>query len=81
MSNDSIIALQYRLSYAYVADDQLVPCQQTFKNFGYQLQVPVTPRRNPNYGSLSGIIDKTYKKCLPCPCKPVRLQHHEHFYE
>jgi len=68
-----LLFLQYRLSYPYVAEDLSSPCQQTLQNFGYQLQVPVVHRRDSNYGSLSGIIDKTYKKCPPCPSKLVRL--------
>ncbi|XP_016664491.1 uncharacterized protein LOC107885373 [Acyrthosiphon pisum] len=58
-----------KLSYPYVTEDPSSPCKQTLQNFGYQLQVPVAHRRDSNYGSLSGIIDKTYKKCPPCPCK------------
>ncbi|XP_060876869.1 uncharacterized protein LOC132949799 [Metopolophium dirhodum] len=58
-----------KLSYPYVAEDPPSPCKQTLQNFGYQLQVPVAHRRDSNYGSLNGIIDKTYKKCPPCPCK------------
>ncbi|XP_060834659.1 uncharacterized protein LOC132917781 [Rhopalosiphum padi] len=63
--------LPAKLSYPYVSDDPSGPCQQTLKNFGYQLQVPVPPGRVPNYGSINGIIDKTYKKCTPCPCKLI----------
>ncbi|CAH1725135.1 unnamed protein product [Aphis gossypii] len=59
--------LPAKLSYPYVANNPSGPCQQTLKNFGYQLQVPEVPKRVPNYGSFSGIIDKTYKKCTPCP--------------
>lgn len=63
-----------RSSYSYTIDTPPVPCSQTYKNFGYQLQVPVAvvaPQREPNFGSYDGIIDKTYTKCSAC--KPVRL--------
>ncbi|XP_015367576.1 PREDICTED: uncharacterized protein LOC107164319 [Diuraphis noxia] len=56
-----------KVSYPYVSEDPAhSPCQQTLKNFGYQLQIPVAHRRDSNYGSLSGIVDKIYKKCTPC---------------
>lgn len=67
-----LLFLHNRLSYPYVSENPPSPCQQTLKNFGYQLQIPVAQRRDSNYGSLSGIVDKTYKKCTPCNlCKLV----------
>lgn len=62
-----LLLQQYRLSYPYVANNPSGQCQQTLKNFGYQFQIPEVSRRVPNYDSFSGIIDKTYKKCNPCP--------------
>lgn len=60
-----------RSSYSFTTNTPSVPCPQTYQNFGYQLQVPVAPKCEPNFGSFDGIIDKIYTKC-PTSCQPVR---------